>query len=699
MKCAQALAYLLLACAWLLDAANVQENPLGEVLTLLDSLAAKITKEGEAEAKAYKEFLAWCDDAARNKKFEITTATSKQEKLEAAISKSATDADASSAKIEDLAGSLASADAELKSASAIRGKEAADFAKSEAELLDVIDTLGRATAVLEREMAKNPAAFAQTDTSNLRALMSSLSAVVDAAAFSTADKQKLLSLVQSQQNSADDMDDLGAPAAAVYKTHSTSIVDVLEDLKEKAEEQLSDLRKAESNAKHNYDMLKQSLDDQSSADSKDLADEKSAKAESEGAKANAEGDLAATVKDLADAKGALQLANTNCMQTAADHDATVKARKEELKAIAEAKQILQDTTAGAVDQTYSLLQVQAESQLRTRADLARAEVIELVRKLAKQHHSAALAQLASRIAAVMQFGAAAGEDPFAKVKGLISDLIEKLEAEAGGEVTEKAYCDEQMAKTEVKKGELEQDISRLTSKIDMAAAKAAGLKASVKELQEELANLAQEQAEMDRMRQESHADYVQAKADLEQGLAGVRSALRILREYYGGAALLQGAAVQPDLPELHKKATGAGQSIIGILEVVESDFAKGLAAEETQEDGAAALYERTTQANAITKTLKDQDVKYNTQEIKSLEKSLSELTGDRDAADAELSAVLDYYSKIKARCIAKPETYEERKRRREAEIKGLKEALAILEDETALVQRGKRGLRSHRVDQ
>ena len=41
--------------------------------------------------------------------------------------------------------------------------------------------------------------------------------------------------MQSQQTAESDEDDFGAPAAAVYKTHSTSIFDVLEDLKEKAE--------------------------------------------------------------------------------------------------------------------------------------------------------------------------------------------------------------------------------------------------------------------------------------------------------------------------------------------------------------------------------------------------------------------------------------------------------------------------------
>merc|ERR1719169_397157 len=140
---------------------------------------------------------------------------------------------------------------------------------------------------------------------------------------------------------------------------------------------------------------------------------------------------------------------------------------------------------------------------------------------------------------------------------------------------------------------------------------------------------------------------------------------------------------QPAAPEKHSKASGAGGSIIDILEVCESDFAKNLATEETEEADAIAVYEETTQENKLSTTMKSQDVKYKTKEYKGLDKSISDLSGDRDTTNTELSAVLDYYAKIKERCIAKPETYEERKARREAEIKGLKEALQILEEETA----------------
>merc|ERR1719401_2057820 len=99
--------------------------------------------------------------------------------------------------------------------------------------MDAVDTLSRAISIIEREMAKNPAAFAQMDKSKFEGLVQSVSAVIDAAAFSSADKKKLVALVQSRQSTSDEEEDegAGAPAASVYKSHSGGIVDVLEDMK------------------------------------------------------------------------------------------------------------------------------------------------------------------------------------------------------------------------------------------------------------------------------------------------------------------------------------------------------------------------------------------------------------------------------------------------------------------------------------
>jgi len=328
----------------------------------------------------------------------------------------------------------------------------------------------------------------------------------------------------------------------------------------------------------------------------------------------------------------------------------------------------------------------------------------LIKKLAKDHHSAALAQLASRIAATMKYTGSGKDDVFGKVKGLIQDMIGKLEKEAGEEADEKAFCDEELAKTESKKGELDDDLADLNTRIDQASAKTAELKEEAKELQEELAVLAKTQAEMDAIRNQENGQYLTTKKDLEAGLDGVGKALDVLRDYYeskeddgNAAALIQDTEGdimgQPAPPQKFKKSGGAGSGIIGILEVCQSDFAKNLATVETEESDAQEQYEQVTRENKLIKQQKDNDVKYKTKEFKGLDKSLTELSSDKDTVTTELDAVNEYFGNLKDRCIAKPEPYEERAARRDAEIKGLKQASEILESETAFTQSGHRGLR------
>merc|ERR1711972_101317 len=135
------------------------------------------------------------------------------------------------------------------------------------------------------------------------------------------------------------------------------------------------------------------------------------------------------------------------------------------------------------------------------------------------------------------------------------------------------------------------------------------------------------------------------------------------------------------------------------IEVCESDFSKNLAEITSEEESAAAEHEAVTKENEIDKAAKEQDVKYKVKESKELDKTAAELTSDRTGVQAELDAVLEYLKRIEDECIAKAETYEDRKAKREAEIAGLKEALETLESETALVQRhaSRRNLRHRRI--
>ena len=78
-------------------------------------------------------------------------------------------------------------------------------------------------------------------------------------------------------------------------------------------------------------------------------------------------------------------------------------------------------------------------------------------------------------------------------------------------------CDEEMGKTNARKAELSDEIVKLTAENEKAAARPASLKEEVQELQAQPSELARQQAEMDKIREDGHAAYAKAKADLEQG--------------------------------------------------------------------------------------------------------------------------------------------------------------------------------------
>merc|ERR1712187_290678 len=182
------------------------------------------------------------------------------------------------------------------------------------------------------------------------------------------------------------------------------------------------------------------------------------------------------------------------------------------------------------------------------------------------------------MSSAMHAQVAAGDDPFAKVKGLIADMIEKLEEEAEADATHKAYCDKELAESNEKKSDKTNEIAKLSTKIDQMSARSSQLKSEVAALEKSLAELAASQAEMDKMRKEENAAFTKNKADMEQGLEGVKVALRVLTEYY--------AKEDKD----HAAAEGAGNGIIGLLQVIESDFSKALAEFISVEETAASTY-------------------------------------------------------------------------------------------------------------
>jgi len=307
-------------------------------------------------------------------------------------------------------------------------------------------------------------------------------------------------------------------------------------------------------------------------------------------------------------------------------------------------------------------------------DLAHFEAIRFVRDLSRKHNAPALAQLANRMATAMRMGGSSKEDIFGKVKSLIADMIESLEKEAAADAKHKAYCDKELAYADQKKADRVAEIEKLNTAIDSMSARSAQLKEEVATLEKELADIAASQAKMDQIRAAEKEEYLSNKADMEQGIKGVQLALKVLTEYYA----------KDD--KAHSAAGGAGGGIIGLLEVVESDFSKGLSDMTGAEESAKSEYDQITKDNEIATTTKTQDVKYKTKESKDLDKATAEAESDRSSVSTELAAVEKYLEKLHEECDETAPTYAELVAARSAEIAGLKQALTILEGEAALLQ-------------
>jgi len=652
-------------------------NPIEKVLQMLGDLQGKITSEGTAAQKVYDEFAEFCEDRSRNVGFEIKTGKQEVKDLNAAIAKEAATQESLNAQIEETSAAIATDEADLSAATAIRKKENTAFVAEEKDLTDVIGTLERAIGILEKEMAKTGSA-SMMQLQSASTVAQALSVMVEAHSVTSADASKLTALVQSQSSEEDES--LGAPAAAVYKGKSGGIIDTMQNLFEKAEAQLEEARKTENKANQAYQMLAASLKDEIKYADADLNKAKKDLAAAAEGQATAEGDLAVTTKDLDTDVSTLATLHQDCMKGAEDFEAETKSRGEELKALATAKQIISEMSGGAADQSYSFLQ----SSLTSGVDLANFEAVRFVRDLAHRQNSPALAQLATRMAQAIRTGSQAGGDPFGKVKELIKNMIEKLLSDGQADATEHAFCTKEMAETEAKKAEGEATIEKLTTSADSMTAKSNKLKEQVAELQKQLASLAKSQAEADMIRAEEKGAFDANSAEMEKGIEGVKLALKVLNDYYSKE------------DKSHSSADGAGGGIIGLLEVCESDFTKGLAEMVATERTAVAEYTQLSQANDIEKATKTQDEKYKTKESKGLDKSTSETNSDKATAQQELDAVLEYYKGLKGRCVAKAETHAERVARRESEIAGLKEALSILDGEAVLIQKtSKRTLRGH----
>merc|ERR550537_1053489 len=126
---------------------------------------------------------------------------------------------------------------------------------------------------------------------------------------------------------------------------------------------------------------------------------------------------------------------------------------------------------------------------------------------------------------------------------------------------------------------------------------------------------------------------------------------------------------------------GSAGGVVGMLEVIQSDFTRLETETTSAEDAAAKEYTTFMRDSSQDKAVKETSVKHKSGAKTEAESDLANAKKDLKGTQEELDAALEYYEKLKPSCVAEPESYEERVARRKEEIESLQDALKILSGE------------------
>merc|ERR1740138_1255818 len=404
------------------------------------------------------------------------------------------------------------------------------------------------------------------------------------------------------------------------------------------------------------------------------------KAQTKEASAKAQGQLADTKKGLAATKKFIADMQATFAAKSATFAQNQAVREQELEALQQAIEIISNpAVAGSygehVQPALPQLAARGRSFLQTRSSKRRTSALDraasLLKKRAGDLSSKMLADLAVNVVA----------NPFEKVITMIEDLLAKLKEQAAAEADHKAWCDEQLKENKLKREARQLAVEKLTAEIAKMTGEIADMAAAIEVLIQEQADLTKAMAEATEIRSKEKADNLDTIADAKAGSAAVANALSILQEFYSSqSSFLQRSKQVPEMAE-YKGMSGGG--VIGMLEVIQTDFMRLEADTKAAETQAAKEYDEFMTESETTKKRKHAEEVQMKLDKDQAEFDKSELQKDLAAEQADLDAANKYYAELKPQCLQVHVSWEERVARREEELAALNEAYSILSQKSA----------------
>lgn len=680
-----------------------------KVITMLEDLREHVLSEGEEEARTYNKFACFCKTAQAKTSSEIVTDKEDRASLSAEIVKLGKQRDNLDDQLGDLQATIKKATVEMKKATRTHEKALALFKTNSDDMKAAIVSLEEAITNLKSSKITGLVqiqAMAQT-LKQAVLLADALGLGGDATA-----KSSSLFLQQSSGDVPVEMED--------YKFHSGGIIETLEKLQGDFRKQRNQLDADEVQRRQEYDMFMQDRTDLVKLKMHETNVAKKARDHKKSQLGEAQQQFTTWNAEFLDDMQYLDEVNSICSAKAKTWDQRSKLRSNELTALTQATGIVKATVAtktssstmrlaqagatvrladAVVSSDFAMEAIEAEAEsseadddavpagfLQKKAvknhkpeNAARQLIISLLKAKGQQLHSAALSTLASQVST----------DPLAKVKKLIQELVERLLTEAANEANQKGWCDKAVADATQKRDYAAEDIEDLNTNMARLEALSAQLKEELSELSAQTQQLKTNVADAEKDRKAEKTENAVSVKEAGQGLTAVNSAISLLEKFYKTAAkedvgleFMQG---QPEMPETTFKAgeayTGSSAEaggIVGMMEVIRSDFERTIVETRKAEDEAEKQH-----LDFMTESGKSlAEKKVATEEKTSLkdeaDQSLSDASDELDAQTKILKTSLAELMELHPTCIDNGPTYADRIAKREQEIASLKKSLCIL---------------------
>eukprot|EP00929_Paragymnodinium_shiwhaense_P035257 TRINITY_DN1905_c0_g1_i1.p2 TRINITY_DN1905_c0_g1~~TRINITY_DN1905_c0_g1_i1.p2 ORF type:complete len:708 (-),score=332.22 TRINITY_DN1905_c0_g1_i1:78-2201(-) len=681
-------------------------TPVEKVLSLLHDLQGQIEEQGKKEAAQYDKYSCFCKEQADEKLYMIEKSTKKIEELDAQISSLDADITALNGEIKELGTEIDTLSTDIADAQKTRDEQHADYKVADKDMVDAIAAVEGAIEALKASK-DDMSEGVKLDFAQLRKVANQVLAV--------ASSSPKLSIAQDKLSTVAALAQQSPPA---YEYRSNDIIATLEDLKDTFNKKKKEQDLEEFNLNSEWEKKDLNLKNQKkfAEEAKDQKEKIVAKKTE--TKETAEADHKAETGDKTADEAFMKVLTEECQNKAQMWDQRSSTRSNELTAIADAISVLKEKVGTSWSANKKLAQLQvpkadapqghwewveekpavkkAPSFLQLRGSQNQALSAQAIIDKATQVLTKASKKLGSSVLLAAAVRVDASKDHFVKVREIIKDLVARLEADAEAEATHKSFCDKAMAENVQNRDDAKAEVEGLTSEKSQLNAEEAKLAKEIAQLAKDIAALNKALKEATELRSNEKAENEATVDTAKEGKAGVELALKLLSEFYSGAAggsFVQyvppnsdrsGKTVGDLAPEVftdeYKGSQSESKGIIGILEVILSDFERTIQTVTDEETAAQEEFDLFKEATETDISDKNESKKTKEGRVSEIHDELVENANSLKDEGEKLTTSEKALAELKKQCIDGEETYEERVAKRQKEIEALKEAHAILEN-------------------